>query len=679
MFARAGFGEKNGVVRRKVFWGLALTVIALGGWARLASLPSVFTPTGVELLPTDSHYYVRFASRQLETFPRFEDFDPWVNYPEGARIYWPPFHTWAVAAAIALHPEAPEESAAFVGPVLSLLGLFLMAELFRRLLGERVALGALGLFALTPVAVFVGAVGNVDHHVHEPVIAVVCALLLGRALETGRRDLAIWTGVVLGLGRFFNPSVFLLVPCLAGSLLLWALLRRPEAAGVAKLSTWVGASSAVVLSVGALLFGRLELGYEQFSWFQPLWALALFGGAASIAGLAFGSRRWGFGLVFAVALLALLGPELARAFSAFGRQDPLLALVTESQPLWRHPSWALQHFGGALFLAPLGMVGAARHWRRSPTLWPVLVTSSALLAASLLQLRFIQPLVGLWAVLIPAGVAAFADGLRAPVRTGTWAICALFGLSLLPVLERSAAPTSTDEGMVRSAMQWLRQETPASENFAVVASSDLGHLITLWAKRPAVATPFSQAPWHIEGNLRASRVLAAESDEEAFLAAKQSHARYVLLVPFQKILGFPNAKDEKTLARRLLDHAGLDEHGTGHFRLVFDSPEQRLRKEGGSYARVFEIVEGARAVGSAPIGTLVEAQAELRSNLGTRLQYKRSTRAGPDGSFQLLLAYPGRYGVQIGERMIHFEVRESAVRGGEQLDLPSQTQTPPTP
>ena len=170
-------------LQRRGFW-LAATVLLISAlWARVADQGSVFTPQGVELKPTDSHYYTRFAQRQLDAFPRFEAFDPWVNFPTGARIIWPPVHTWLVSASIALFGGGdPERGAAWAGPVLSMIWLAIALALIARGLGRPVALGWLFLFGLVPVAVYSGSVGNADHHVHEPFIALAVSLLeIGRA------------------------------------------------------------------------------------------------------------------------------------------------------------------------------------------------------------------------------------------------------------------------------------------------------------------------------------------------------------------------------------------------------------------------------------------------------------------------------------------------------------------
>src|SRR5688572_2139386 len=97
---------------RVIFATAVLMLCLLGAAARLARWEQVFTPSGVELVPTDSHYYVRFARLQRQAFPDFRRFDPYVGFPDGAAIHWPPLHTWSVAAAIALGDGRDEAAVA---------------------------------------------------------------------------------------------------------------------------------------------------------------------------------------------------------------------------------------------------------------------------------------------------------------------------------------------------------------------------------------------------------------------------------------------------------------------------------------------------------------------------------------------------------------------------------------
>ena len=163
----------------------ALIALALLGFAaRLMTWSTVFTPAGVELVPADSHYYVRFAQLQLASFPRFTQIDPMVNFPARPRIIWPPLHTeWVAAAVATIGKSDPELGAAWVDPSLALLWLLGLGLLALKVRGPRFALWTVAVLAFAPTAIESGALGNADHHVHEAFVQVLWLILLGQALK----------------------------------------------------------------------------------------------------------------------------------------------------------------------------------------------------------------------------------------------------------------------------------------------------------------------------------------------------------------------------------------------------------------------------------------------------------------------------------------------------------------
>src|SRR5262245_32087614 len=131
-----------------------VVLVALGMWARLATWSWRFGGNHVELLPSDSHYYVRLARLQLAA-RRPVTFDPFVGFPTGSENYWPPVHAFLVTLAVALAPD-PEAGAAFVGPVVSFLWFVLIAVAAYRAVGPRSALVTVLLIALTTMSVQAG-------------------------------------------------------------------------------------------------------------------------------------------------------------------------------------------------------------------------------------------------------------------------------------------------------------------------------------------------------------------------------------------------------------------------------------------------------------------------------------------------------------------------------------------
>ncbi|MBI2002286.1 MAG: glycosyltransferase family 39 protein, partial [candidate division NC10 bacterium] len=238
--------------RRWFRWALLL-VLALAFAARLRPWTNVFTPDGVALWCVDTHYYIRFARLQLAAFPRFVTFDPFINFPDGASIYWPPLHTWLLALAIAIvGGQRAEIAAAWLGPVLTLLDLLVVGLLARRWFGRRIALGVLVPLAFLPVAIERAALGTADHHVHEGAWTALSLLALAHALGSGRRRDAVVAGLILGAGRFFTPSAFGLFPLAGLVIAAWALRAPAQAAGSASVGATAGGVSAALLLAGSV-------------------------------------------------------------------------------------------------------------------------------------------------------------------------------------------------------------------------------------------------------------------------------------------------------------------------------------------------------------------------------------------------------------------------------------------
>jgi dolichyl-diphosphooligosaccharide--protein glycosyltransferase len=651
---------------RRFPWGTVLfgvILVGLGVAARFARWRNVFTTGAIELVPADSHYYIRFALRQLAHFPHFDAFDPYVNYPTGAAIYWPPLHTWIVSGFLRLFGlDQPERGAAFVDPALAAVGMAILGAVALRLYGAAAALLTLAFFALLPGSIFCSPLGNADHHVHEPFFAALTCLLMGRAIEARSVRLAVATGATLGLSRLFSPIEPLIVVPLALSCAAATLLgRRPEArAAMARLSLATGVSAAAVLLIGAIAFGNVRsTEYEPLTGFHPLFVLTLLASVAAMAQAIGGVRRWWLTGLAAVLFLIPLLPELHRAVGHLGRADPILATVDESRPLTARQ--ALDLLSVALFGLPLAVFSAFRLIRRgSVSVLPALVASVVLAGPALKQFRFIQVLTGAVIVLEALALPALFAGLprEKPLRRALYAVVAL---TLLPAAlwPPPLALADSEVRLVRPTLFWIRDHTPrpspdplgdAKPSYAVVANPMVGHFLTFWAERPAVSSTFSQAPVHVSGNERGARVFASMFEDEAYDRMVETGGRYLVVTPLLCPLGLPevDCNDAKewlsryrgSFASHLLDDAGLVFPGTGHFRLVFDSVEQRERPEGGSYVRVFEAVPGAVLQGLAAPNAVVTARLMLSDNLGHRMRYTRTGRADAAGQFQLRVAYP---------------------------------------
>lgn len=706
-----------------------LTVFALLGVstaARLSSWRSVFGTDGqVELVPADSHYYLRFARLQLEHFPRFVRFDPYVNFPTGAEIYWPPLHPELIALGLQIFGvDRAERVAAWVDPTLALLELLAVLLLARRVVGEhRALLVGVGL-ALLPAAVQSSMLGNADHHVHEPMFIAASCLAFGAALATGSAGRARLAGFVVVLAGALNPMAFVVLPLLGGSSVVAAWLEPSRARRFRVASAHAGLVSSVGFLVLAAVFGPLRsVRYEILSGFQPLLAVLCFAGAIALIELRATHRVPLLWTGIAAAAAAPLVVPLVRAGSHFARADPLLSVVTESEPLWRDPQWLVSLLSVGVVVIPLcgfavvrrllaiirraarlkpGSERDAISWptrrsnqRRAPVVTgdpiaavPALVAAFFLLGAALFaQARFIQAFAGAAAVLVGFGWPWIArTGASPRLRFALRASGALLALVLVPqVIPQPRVEPPNDVARVRPMLRWMREHTPPASSdplsmeppaYGVAASWMLGHFITLWAERPELASTFSQAPAHLAGNQRAGAILTATSDEKAWALAQAAGARYVLVTPSETLVGFPDFDRPHALLTWLLDDAGMTpgRDSTAHFRLVHDSAEQRLRPEGGSYARLFEAMPGAIIEGTAAPSSDVLLTSTIHGPDRSH-RYERKTQADSSGHFDLRVAYPTQggewraapYVVRAGDRVNTVQIDESAVREGRKV------------
>jgi dolichyl-phosphooligosaccharide-protein glycotransferase len=635
-------------------------IVAAAVWARCAQWREIFTPDGLELVPSDSHYYVRFALLQLRSFPRFTSFDPFVNFPAGSFQHWPPLHAWLVAASIALSGVARAEwGAAWVGPVVAALETAIIAALAVRFRGGRQAMATTWLYALLPASIWAGAVGNADHHVHEGFIVLAASLCAGRALEKGSVPSAIAAGVVLGLGRLLTPTAFAMVPlvALAWPAATWLPRSRAAAVNPTRTGIYAGLTCVLVLAGSVLLFGRWDsLEYSQLTLFHPLLALCAFSGC--LAMVRFLGRPWQAGLLFGLALLCagILAGQLTKALHHLGRADALLPHIDESSPLLRDPAWAFRLLSVGLLAMPVAMVGGWLSLRAGDVRnTAALISTCALAVAAGLQARFSQSLSGALAALLPLALPAMHSVFRKP---GAWrlgaAACWVGGASLAyGLVPRAPDPVPDIVLRSRTGLYWMRDHLPpaspdpltaAPADYGVASHPLLGNYVMLWAQRPVLATMVSLSPVHDGALALNGRILSATDDESPFQLARTNRIRYVFSVPSDTLIGSDSYDPHRALLGRLADRAAIDEVDprttTAHFRMLYESPELRRRVEHGSFARVFEVVEGAVLAGQAHSGERVVAELNMTTNLGRALVYRRAVDADPDGRFALRVAYP---------------------------------------
>jgi asparagine N-glycosylation enzyme membrane subunit Stt3 len=432
----------------------------------------------------------------------------------------------------------------------------------------------------------------------------------------------------------------------------------------------------------------------------------------------------GFGTAL-LALLLLAVPGLrgvaADAWAWLAREEEFQAVVNESTPLfgdWSpgYRSRAVVMLTAFVYAVPIALAALGWQARRRPDLLLLAGWTLALFLATLAQWRFVDSysvahalllawaLAGLWRSLA-ARLAA-----RPALRRQAAALAALaVALLFAPVArahrahltdvwrglsggEPRLSPMVRERGALVATARWLRENSAwrEEESWAVLGPWGDGHILKYVAQRPVVQDNFGDDVGE-EAFALAEDYFAARSEEEALRVLARTGTRYVLV----RSTGSGHPRGEyapDSLFARLFHwsgssarlagaQAGQEVPALGRHRLVYESSlvlgQGRAARP---YARLYEIVEGARLVGEAEPGAPVEARLELQGGHG-RLDFVARTRADASGRYALRLPYsnepsgPGvraarHYRVTSGAASGRAVVPEAAVRSGAEVSGP---------
>lgn len=532
----------------------------------------------------DSLYHMRRVERMLEG-EGLAARDPFLSFPDGSAIPWPPYYTalaWAWTA-----PGAPDDPAlrhAWIErKVASLPRLFGVATSAAAALaagalaGPGAALFAGASHALSVASVVTSRVGNGDHHAFVAFLAAVSLLLLSRALRpealadargSARRGVLLGVTAGVALGSWVASVLFLLPLQLVLGGMLVRHAKRPLP-GLPALGT-----AFHLAALAALLPAVLESPWtsEQpwsvvnLAWFHPLWLLA---GAAVFAPLLRmppgpARRAWPWTVLAvlggASALLFALdaGPAagIREGFAWMRREDAFMGAVWESRGLFGagaafRPGEVL---GRGYLLLPFAWAALAYVALRRDRfeLLPLAVSCPVLFLQAARQVRFADLLAMPMAVLLAWGIvaawrtrplAAARRRVRALGPAGEVALGALLlaaaGMDHAASVERSRAALGRDprapgqteppaDLAARDLATWIRLNTPDSADYSVLASWTWGHLVEWQARRPSVATNFGTFVGE-EAFRDPARFFLAEDPAAAEAILRRRRARYVML------------------------------------------------------------------------------------------------------------------------------------------------------
>jgi hypothetical protein len=682
-----------------------LATAALSVAVRATGWAAVFTARGVRFnTDGDPYYHVRRAWLILEQGGAVWR-DPWLNYPAGSEILWPPLFDLLLAGPAWLlglgHPTQATLAAvaAWVPLVLGVATVALVALLAAELFGRAVALPAAFLSAVSVPSIIASQLGRPDHHVLEVLLFAAVLLAFARALRAPALRLrhAALVGVLLALSFWTWPGSPLTLAVLGA----WAAadhVRAPPGdpgfGRAPRLLAASGAAAAALLFLSIGLAGppralaRLELG--GISAFQPIACAvcALLAGALLLARARSRLARAALAVAIPAALAALLLAALpalrapiVRGLTAARGGNAWYGTISEFQPLVGSGVRPLrQELLGALgllglvpLLALLGAADAVARLRagseRAAGIVGALATLALLSAASVSMIRFIYygavPLCLLGALgvdavrrgaarwrgwLGPAAAGAVALGAAAP----TWS--ELF----------SEGPTDAIAPQLEGMLLRIRAMPAQGDRRAVLSWWDIGHHVLYHSERPVLATPFG-----IDAGRSSMEDLARFFTESDPTAAERLLDRrgvqFVLLDdPWEKSVlilghgvragteGFVSGR-ANVLSRpgdlvivRLIGARGSATGGAvprpalDAFRIVDEVPSER------GPARLFEVVPGVElAVRGARAGARVTAAVTLQAPSGELSEWWTYAPADGKGNARLRLPFAtgrnGRY------------------------------------
>jgi dolichyl-diphosphooligosaccharide--protein glycosyltransferase len=420
-----GMGLLTGNHRRlRILAPACLFALAFG----IRALPWRSVLLGDRVLPfgSDAFYHLRRIAHSVLHFPDVLVFDPYINFPTGAKPIWAPAFDWTIA--LALRPfvagdlEKIERLAIWVPPVLGAATVVSLYLLARRHFDLPTAVLAGAILSLLSAHFWYSQVGFVDHHAAVALVSTWVLAAGMNLLSHGHRESRAWragigAGIAFGLSLLVWPGCVLHVSLVETALIAALLVRKSRAEAVAL------AFGATVANATALLM-VLPLGllssWPQWGRFSPvvstgfqpwlfgaltLWS-AICAGAWSRSSL--GARRrtrmasgWiagGLVLTASAALLPGLADGLVEAWVWLGKADSFQGLVGESVPLFaerdsfttRVATARLSYF---VLGFPLSLAVAARMGRRQrePVAFALFLWwASCLFVVTMLQKRFIN-------------------------------------------------------------------------------------------------------------------------------------------------------------------------------------------------------------------------------------------------------------------------------------------------
>ena len=683
-----------------ILCGLAGAMLTAWGIRSLIA-PNVFIGDGVVLLGIDdSAYHARRALYNFVNFPAILQFDPYMAYPDGSAIPFPPLYDWLLAGVARLFGRSElvfETVVAWASVFFATATLLPIYSLGRTLLGPRTGLVAAWIFAVLPASSLLSSVGYLDHHA---AVSLLGALWLWSSI----REIDGAPGHIVGWTALHGAIVASLILVWSGSLLYIGLGEgaRLLIGGIC----WSRRDRLLAQSRSALLAAVLVIPWvamapepidgpyasTALSWLQVLVLLGLAALAGTMAWLERRKpeprmhrralRAVTAGILISLPLMAVPGlfDAVAGGAAFVSGNDVWAPSNPEQQPLFSSIPQSLKksataRFGGFAYLVPvlplLVAFGFLRRERRESTAL-LFIWTTALTLLALKQVRFAHDLAPLASVVfagflvvlhrqvirfLPPPVAFLSSTLL----TGALLWPAFAGVHYERMQVAKQALELRDQVVMRGIgapgteirfAKMVREATPATSGFfdnrvapeyGLLVHPNFGHSFLYFARRPVPANNFG--PYLDRKKFDDTLLFYKEADGKLAIEALERLApRYVVTTATSFIPPMPYAQQL---------HRGDGFRDTD----PVCGPCLRLITEGPRYGRpswfmipgpvrnrviaykLFERVAGAviEVVGSP--GTPVSIELGLDTPIGRRLVFTLNAETDESGRARLRVPY----------------------------------------
>ena len=381
----------------------------------------------------DPYYHLRIGEYTIQHFPYVLAFDPYVDFPHGFWIGWPPLYDFLASAyamvAMALFHVDYQVGVATFPAVLGALAILPVYYITKLVFDWKAGIVAAALLTVIPANLLRSMVGNLNHHVAAEVLFPALLLLFFmlalkgqltffkvRSLAFNREDKR--TLLYAGLAGVFVTALlltwlgsFLFLGIIVAFAIVQYIIYHVKRTRSDNLT--ISAMTMLLVSLVTLLpvsltshFGRI-IDTAHLSLFQPLFVtlvMLIFGMLALVAYWMRNMQRAVYPLTICVLIVTgsiafyLLRPDLATTiFTGYGffTQSGVLQTIAEAQPLlWGSSGFQLNtvasYFQVLLFVAIIGLVvlGYRVYKKQDEAALLLLVWSVFAFAITVMQTRF---------------------------------------------------------------------------------------------------------------------------------------------------------------------------------------------------------------------------------------------------------------------------------------------------